>query len=183
MQRILVIAVAAALALALPAWAGGTECNAAQTASQVETAGRVVTASKAAMAEKCTESTQTCLDYMVNSAKDRGWVGIEMDTDEASGALSIRYVEPDSPAKRAGLQPGDVLAAMNGIRFSDENKEAMQAAHQNVMKIGATITYTVLRDGREQDVPVTLGEIPQAVLAKWVGRHMLEHASVALAQK
>ena len=29
---------------------------------------------------------------------------------------------------------------------------------------------------------VTLGEIPDAVLAKWIGSHMLSHATVDIAQ-
>jgi predicted metalloprotease with PDZ domain len=131
--------------------------------------------------KKCTESTQVCLDGMVKHFETRGWVGLELESAE-TGELTITKVEPDSPAKAAGLREGDKLVALNGIRFSEENKEAMKAA-QAKMTIGATVTYTVDRGGKNLDVDVTLQKIPDDVMAKWVGRHMLEHSSVEVAQK
>ena len=131
--------------------------------------------------KKCTAETQDCLNKMVQKFQSRGWVGIELDSDD-TGALTVTRVEPDSPGKAAGLKEGDVLLAMNGIRFSKENKEAMKGA-QSKMTVGATITYTVDRAGRNMDLDVTLGSIPEAVMAKWIGRHMLEHASIVVAEK
>ncbi len=136
--------------------------------------------SKASGDEKCSAEAQDCLDKMVQHFQSHGWVGIELESDD-SGALTITRVEPGSPAEAAGLRQGDVLAALNGIRFSEENKEAMKAA-QATMTVGATVKYTVDRAGRNMDLDVTLGSIPDAVMAKWIGRHMLEHTSLTIAK-
>ena len=131
--------------------------------------------------EKCSYEAQECLDAMVKQFENRGWVGVELDMDEESGTMTIKKTEPNSPAEAAGLKKGDQLVALNGIRFSEENKEAVKGA-QAKMTIGATVTYTIDRGGRTMDVDITLAAIPDAVLAKWVGRHMLEHSSITLAQ-
>jgi predicted metalloprotease with PDZ domain len=129
---------------------------------------------------KCTAETQACLNKMVQHFQSRGWVGIELESHD-TGALTITRVEHDSPAEAAGLKEGDVLTALNGIRFSEENEEAMKGA-QAKMTVGATVTYTVDRVGRNMDVEVTLGSIPDTVMAKWIGRHMLDHASITVAK-
>ena len=45
------------------------------------------------------------------------------------------------------------------------------------------MTYTIGRKGKERDVDATLAKLPEEVLAQWVGGHMLEHATIAQAQK
>ena len=134
--------------------------------------------------EKCKADTQTCLNKMVASLKERGWVGIEMD--DSDGKLTITNVEPDSPAMESGLRPGDVLLAMNGISFSEKNQEKLYQVKMD-MKVGKTVSYTVDRVGcchikaGEADVEITLGTIPETVIAKWVGGHMIQHAAIEMA--
>ena len=139
---------------------------------------------KAAMHTKkvCTEDLQTCVDNMVAKLEKKGWVGIEMDTDEATGGWVLTKVEPDSPALAAGLRKGDVLVAVNGVPYGTEDKQAWKKVKSS-MTIGNTITYTVLRDGQKMKAEVTLERIPDDVMAKWIGRHVLEHSTVELAQK
>jgi hypothetical protein len=48
---------------------------------------------------------------------------------------------------------------------------------------GNEVTYTVLRHGKEKELAVMLGKVPEEVLAQWVGGHMLEHAVVEVAEK
>ena len=135
--------------------------------------------------EKCTADTQTCLNMMVSKLKERGWVGIEMD--EEDGKLTILRVEDESPAAEAGLRQGDVLVAMNGIAFKDENEEKLYEA-KHAMKVGKNISYTVDRQGcchikgGKTDVEITLAAIPEEIVAKWVGTHMMDHAAIELAQ-
>ena len=131
---------------------------------------------------KCKAATQECLDKMAAKLKTRGWVGIEMEQDEETGTLTINRVVPGSPAEAAGFQTGDVLKAMNGIAMAEENEEKLQVARKE-MTPGAKVSYTVDRAGQDVEVPVELGELPQEVLAQWVGMHMLAHSKVEIAAK
>jgi S1-C subfamily serine protease len=121
--------------------------------------------------KKCEMDTQACLSKMAAALKDRGWVGIEMD--EESGRMVVNRVVPGSPAESAGLRKGDALLAFNGTPLGEKTETAKKAA-QKAMVPGATVTYTILRDGKERPVEVTLGKLPREVLAQWVGAHMLE---------
>jgi len=132
----------------------------------------------------CKEETQTCLNEMAAKLKTRGWVGIEMDMDKDSKALLVKRVVEDSPAQAAGLQKGDKLVALNGIKFGEEGSEAKLKVAKETMVPGTTVTYTVNRAGKEQLVNIKLGELPQQVLATWIGEHMMEHhAKVQIAAK
>ena len=122
---------------------------------------------------KCTASTQECLDYMKAHMTDRGWVGIEYDQEE----MKVIRVIDGSPAERAGIHKGDVMMGMNGVDFAEENMEKLQQIQKAEMKPGNTITYTVRRAGQMKNLKVTLGELPEEVLAQWVGNHMIkDHA-------
>ena len=130
--------------------------------------------------QKCSASTQDCLNYMAKNLKARGWVGIEMD--DSHGKLVITRVIDDSPAQSAGLEVGDVLVAVNGVQFADENHEELKKI-KRAMAPGTSMTYTVSRRGHSEQVPVSLGKLPDHVLAQWVGNHMLEHADLQIASK
>jgi len=125
--------------------------------------------------KKCTASTQECLDYMAKSYAKRGWIGIEADPIDAG--WKIEKVVAGSPAEKAGIQAGDVFVSANGIKYSEEDSEK-QAELQKQMVAGALFTFLVARGDSEMEVPVTLGEMPEEVLVKMVGKHMIEHASV-----
>lgn len=49
----------------------------------------------------------------------RGFLGIECAADHGPESLRVAAVWPDSPAARAGVQPGDVLAAVDGKPVAD----------------------------------------------------------------
>jgi S1-C subfamily serine protease len=132
---------------------------------------------------KCTMSTQDCLDKMVSSFREHGWVGIEMEVDDETGVRTITRVVPNSPAEKGGFQTGDVLVALNGIRFGKENEEMLMKVRAKQMRPGKEVTYTVARAGYERQIPVTLATAPPDVLASWIGRHMLEHVSKEVAKK
>lgn len=96
---------------------------------------------------------------------DHGYLGIAMNDvtpDNAhffklkddSGAI-VAQVTPNSPASRAGLKQGDVIAQLNGQRVA--NGSALQVAISE-MAPGTKITLGLLRDGQPSTVDVTVGE-------------------------
>lgn len=131
----------------------------------------------------CTASTQDCLNKMVAKFKEKGWVGIEYDKSESKKGdkQTISKVIPGSPAEKAGLQKGDVLLAVNGVRFGEEDKDQWAKVKKD-WKPGHSITYTVARGGQKSEVAVMLGHVPEEVIAQWVGEHMLQHATVKVAK-
>ena len=67
----------------------------------------------------------------------------------------VKQVEKGGPAERAGIREGDVILAFNGTPVNDSNSLRNQVAGSQP---GTEVTLTIFRDGREQQVPVTLGE-------------------------
>ncbi len=82
---------------------------------------------------------------------------------KAQGSLAvdsgvvITDVSPGSPAEAAGLQPGDVIVAIDGQAIQDEAglRQAIQSH-----KIGDTLTLTITRNGRQADERATLAQAP-----------------------
>jgi len=70
------------------------------------------------------------------------------------GAL-IRDVESGSPAERAGLRPGNVVVEINGKPVTD-GRELQRAVSET--SPGSAVTLTIIRDGRQNHISVTLGE-------------------------
>ena len=73
------------------------------------------------------------------------------------GAL-IGDVTAGGPASKAGLQKGDVIEALNGQTVEDINSLRLQIAS---MAPGTVARLKVLSNGKEREVDVTLGELPE----------------------
>lgn len=73
----------------------------------------------------------------------------------ARGAL-VASVVSRGPAERAGVRPGDVITAFNGNPVDDPN--ALRNAVARTLP-GSQVELTVWRDGAEQRLRVTLGEL------------------------
>jgi serine protease Do len=98
---------------------------------------------------------------------DRGWLGVHiqsidetlaesMDLEKEQGAL-ISSVQPDSPAERAGFQPGDVI-----VKFGDEEVENARALPRMVAESDKddVVSVEIWRDGERKSLEVTLGNLP-----------------------
>ncbi len=131
--------------------------------------------------QKCTASTQECLDMMAAKMKSSGWIGVELDHHQETGAMSITKVIPGSPAETAGLRVGDELYSLNGVKLAGAAEPAMKSA-RGEWKPGQKVNYIVMRGGAEQKVALTLAAWPADVLAKMIGQHMLEHATMEVAK-
>lgn len=71
----------------------------------------------------------------------------------------VRTIEENSPASQANLKVGDIITKLNGDKVTSiEQLNRLKNTHP----IGDTITLTVIRNGEEIEVQVTLGETPEA---------------------
>jgi len=94
----------------------------------------------------------------------RGYIGLAvqpLDADlvqalhlNSHRGVLVNQVNPNSPAERAGIQPGDVLVSFNGTPLSDGGHYRNQAA---LAKPGSRVKLGVLRDGRALTLPVEVG--------------------------
>ena len=110
--------------------------------------------------------------------------GVHKVTSRSARGRSTVTVElrEDANLDLAGFELGDVLAAFNGVGTT-EGEEMVNAEVKRSMTPGNTITITVLRRSRPVDLEVTLGRIPDYLLAQWIGYHMLEgHGEDAVAE-
>lgn len=128
--------------------------------------------------EKCSMETQACLNKMSEYLKTSGWVGIEMDWDKDLAKYRIKRVVPESPAQTAGIKSGDILFAMYGIEFNEDNSKKLKQARKDWTP-GQEVVYTVKRNGYDKEISLTLAPMPADVMAQWIGNHMMEHAELA----
>ncbi len=103
----------------------------------------------------------------------RGYVGVgtqsitgamakALHLPENSGAL-LASVESNSPASRAGLEPGDVIQGVNGQKIGSPRDLALTVA--TVMP-GQEAQFHILREGQNRDVAVRVGEQPAEKIAR-----------------
>jgi serine protease Do len=78
-----------------------------------------------------------------------------------SGGTTIQNVDQDGPACRAGMKGGDVVTAFNGKPVSGPDQFASMI-HSSTP--GSTVTLTVYRDGKSQDMKVKLGDWKQMAM-------------------
>lgn len=72
------------------------------------------------------------------------------------GIPVVDTVIPDSPAERAGIEPGDRFVAMSGKPVHEGNLPGFLQAI--MASPGQEVIMTIQRDNREFDVPVTIGK-------------------------
>jgi C-terminal processing protease CtpA/Prc len=126
--------------------------------------------------EKCAHDA-AAHKAMAAKLSAHGWLGIETEKD-ADGAYRVTKVASGSPAAEAGFRSGDVLVALNGVKLTAANKEAVKKAKAG-LGVGKPVSYTVRRDGAETTLNATLAPVPDEVLAKW----MKEEEAQQLASK
>ena len=80
---------------------------------------------------------------------------------QPEGAL-VSQVEPSSPASRAGMQPGDVILALNGQAVKTSSQLPVRIAS---LMPGTTVHLKVWRDHAEREIAVKLGSMGNQTLA------------------
>ena len=78
-----------------------------------------------------------------------GGIGVFLGHDDLPDKLFVRAAFPGSPADRAGLKPGDIIAAVDGVELN--NEKPGDAIKQMKGSVGQPVTLTVSRDGAALD--------------------------------
>jgi serine protease Do len=101
----------------------------------------------------------------------RGYLGVEAQAIDAGmsaalhlpkttgadhGAL-VASIQPDSPAAKAGIQPGDVILKVDGQAVADPRDLAVDIAG---VKPGSDTHLDIFRNGQTQDVAATVASMP-----------------------
>jgi len=103
----------------------------------------------------------------------RGWIGVQIQPvtrdiadslglKDAEGAL-VAEPQAGSPAAKAGIKSGDVIVKVNGETVKDARALARRISS---MSPGTSVKLTIIRDGHDSDVALTLGELPKERQAK-----------------
>ena len=97
---------------------------------------------------------------------ERAWLGVQIQPvtqdiadslglPQAKGAL-VSSPQSDSPAAKAGLQSGDVIAKVDGTEIQDARDLARTIGG---MTPNSKVSLTIYRDGAEKSVALTLGRL------------------------
>ncbi|HEY6025761.1 MAG TPA: Do family serine endopeptidase [Pseudolabrys sp.] len=103
----------------------------------------------------------------------RGWIGVQIQTvtpdiadslglKKAEGAL-VAEPQANSPAAKAGIKAGDVITMVDGKPVKDSRDLAKTIG---AMAPGAKIALTVIQNGSEKNLSLTLGQLPNEKEAK-----------------
>ena len=125
--------------------------------------------------DQCNLPVDECLNYYVNKLKSTGFIGVELDDDQAPHKLIVTKVIEGSPAQEAGIRIGDELFALNGLRFGKKNHKKMG----QFRKPGNEVQVTIKRNGQAKKIRLTLAAMPADLMAKYIGEHMMTHAKAA----
>ncbi len=91
-------------------------------------------------------------------------IGITIEILEDNQGFAVKLIEPDSPAQEGGIQPGDIIVAVDGKRVEEVGADT--AKNMVAGKENTTVTVTVLRDDKEQDITMTRRKIVQVVASR-----------------
>jgi serine protease Do len=98
----------------------------------------------------------------------RGWIGVAIqpvtgDIADSLGLKSARgalVAEPQSgsPAQKAGIKAGDVIVSVNDESVTDARNLARRIS---AMAPGTSVKLGIIRNGKEDTLTLTLGELPK----------------------
>jgi len=97
--------------------------------------------------------------WEVSTSGEFGGLGIVVSKEKGETAIKVVSPIDDTPAKRAGVQSGDLVIELDGESVHDMTlHDAVQIMRG---KPGTDITLTLVRDGEEKPLEIT---IPRAVI-------------------
>jgi serine protease Do len=116
---------------------------------------------------------KSVMDQLISKGKvQRGMlgVGIQPVTSELAQGLGLKEIRgvvinsvtPGGPADKAGLKTGDVILQVNGKDVNDANVLRNTIAGTAP---GTAMTFTIQRNGQQQQMQVTLGNLSESTAA------------------
>ena len=130
-----------ALAVAVPAFAGGSHCSGASATSA--------------------DAKMSCAGKTSAAA----WTGAWLERS-ASGQVTVAEVAKGSPAQKSGLKTGDVVLAVNGYRLADNGEHGMCASKAEC-NVGSKLSYTIQRGGSTKSIKLKLEKMPADATARF----------------
>lgn len=98
----------------------------------------------------------------------RGYIGIDgrdinavtarLIGDDHLGGIIVDGVDPNSPANQAGFKAQDIIIAINDTKIQGRQ---MVMDMVTDLRPGTQVKVTVIRQGKELVLPVTIGELPE----------------------
>ncbi len=107
----------------------------------------------------------------------RGWIGVSIQSvtpeiakgfglKEAKGAL-VADVTAGGPAEKGGIKRGDIIISFDGKNIKSSSDLPRIVAESGV---GKNVAVTVLRDGREHTLTITVEELTEKRVASAMGK-------------
>jgi S1-C subfamily serine protease len=125
---------------------------------------------------KCNESPKECEKKIRQILSSKRFLGVTFDS---SKGLFVKSVIPDSPAERAGIQPGDVIMIMNGQDCSRADVKKFKEMLHSV-KEGSRVTMIVRRDGTFKTLTPQLAAMTEKQIESAIEAHLKEaHSDTA----
>ncbi|MEZ6136743.1 MAG: Do family serine endopeptidase [Pirellulaceae bacterium] len=128
-------------------------------------------------------------DLRDNGRVIRGFIGASLENVDAQNAADlkmpdglvrgalIKSIADGQPAARANLRPGDVVTQVNGRAITSTDQLRNTVA---LTRPGTTLQFHIVRDGRQQVLPVKVGELTTEKLEQMSGRVEIESLGIAV---
>ena len=84
-------------------------------------------------------------------------IGIYMIADESSGKIIVYHPIPDSPADKAGIKAGDIIASVNGVEYGYDDFNTI--ADHIKGEVGTKVKLVIERDGKNIDFEIERAKI------------------------
>lgn len=114
-------------------------------------------------------------DLIRSGTISRPWLGVAVRDEPRQSkqkprlpGIPVQHVVPDGPASKAGILPirrGENLKTLPGDRILAINKDPIRSTRDLLdvltrYRAGDTVTVTILRNNKSQDVPIMLEALP-----------------------
>lgn len=86
----------------------------------------------------------------------RSWIGVVLGEDQGAGGVPVAGLTPGGPARRAGLERGDLIVSFNGQTLGNEGAHELRELLKET-EPGETITLEVIRGDERLELDVEPG--------------------------